>query len=201
MTVMQLQGHFQLTTKGRPPRAGGPTEIDKERGRRIGDWLRGGMMPPHQIIELKKSDVAKIIGMSSSMVGYYVADCYDATEDRMKFPSPEAIAKIAQKLNISEKEGMSARFWKPRSTQPTTQEIEYANDLSPLIERLQELTSTEAQALVRQQWEMSLSAAERMSGTNAKGHGNDTRYSEEQKREDAKHARIVPLGDSEDDDE
>lgn len=69
-------------------------------------------MPPHQPIELSNRDVARMTGLSPSSVGNYINDSYDPNEDRMKFPSEEAIEKLAKALRLDYREGLRARFWR-----------------------------------------------------------------------------------------
>lgn len=94
---------------------GGPTDIERERGVRIAHWLRSGMTPPRQTVELTKAAVARLTNISPSSIGYYVNGCYDINEDRMKYPSEEHLRRLADKLRIDFSDGLAARYWTPNT--------------------------------------------------------------------------------------
>ena len=112
MGVMKLQ----VGTRGRPRNVGPISEVDRERGRRIAAWIRSGMDTPHQPIQFSKADVARLTGLSNSIIGYYLNDCYDNLADRMRFPKDENIQKIATALKLNYEEGLSAKNWTPKPT-------------------------------------------------------------------------------------
>lgn len=103
----------QMARAGRPSKTGPISDLDRERGKRVAAWIRSGMMPPHQTVEINNSELAKLLSMWPSAVGVFLNDCFDKTENRMKFPKPETIQKIAEKLDIDEQEGVAARYWFP----------------------------------------------------------------------------------------
>lgn len=100
-----------IMPRGRPANVGPIDELEKERGRRVATWIRSGMMPPHQIVELSNRDVAKLIGKWPSAVGVWLNDCFDNHSQRMSFPAVETIRIIAEKLRLDADEGIGARYW------------------------------------------------------------------------------------------
>lgn len=115
MTLFTIHDDRFMAMRGRPRRKGPPSDLERERGRRVAAWIQGGMKSPLLPVELNNRDVAKLTGLSPSMIGYYVNDCYDSSEDRMKFPSDDSLEKIAKALRLSSEEGRQYRYWSKKS--------------------------------------------------------------------------------------
>ncbi len=129
--------------RGRP-RVGPPSEIDKERGRRVTAWIRAGITPPAMPFELKNADIARMTKISPSTVQYLMNDCYEPTEDRMKLPTDETLEKLANGLKLSLTEGMKARNYVPPAKVRESGTITYLpnTDTQGFIERYSDLEPT-----------------------------------------------------------
>lgn len=112
---MQVLERMQKRQRGRPPKTGSPTELERERGRRVATWIRLGISPPKTPIDLNNADVARLTGLSQSAVGYYLNDCYDNSEDRIRLPTDETLRKLADGLHLNYDEGIAARYWLPET--------------------------------------------------------------------------------------